>query len=87
MESKRLGSKFLWMNIMRAKKGTNSFLSKFSWEEILGRKFWRSRFFWEKSFASKIFGGFLRVNFHSGEEIILGSKNVLEMKDMVSKTF
>ena len=38
--------------------GNTFFLKKFSWEEILGSMFWRSRFFWGGNFASKIFGEF-----------------------------
>ena len=59
--------------------GNIFFLKKFSWEEILGSMFWRSRFFWGGNFASKIFGEFFASKkVIQGKKRILGSKNVLE---------
>ena len=50
----------------------NNFFLKFSWEEILGSMYWRSRFFWGGNFASKIFG-----EFFASKKVIRGKKRIL----------
>ena len=70
-----LGSKRFWMKIRGAKWGTNFICKEFSWEEILGSMFWRSRFFWGGNFASKIFGEFLaRKEKNIGKQKCFGGK-------------
>ena len=65
---KNLGSKFFWMKIRGAKWGTNFFLKKFSWEEILGSMCWKRDSFGEEILPAKFLENFLRVKSHSGEE-------------------
>ena len=84
---KNLGSKFFWMKIRGAKWGTIFFGKKFSWQEILGSMFWRSRFFWGENFACKIFGEFLRVKSHSGEEKNTGEQKCFGGKIWGAKNF
>ena len=78
---KNLGSKFFRMKIRGAKWGT-IFFFKFSWEEILGSMFWRSRFFWGGNFASKIFGEFV-----ASKKVIRGKKRILESKNVLEERY
>ena len=55
------------MKIRGAKWGSIFFLKEFSWEEIFGSMFWRSRFFLGRNFASKIFREFLASKKSFGE--------------------
>ena len=84
---KKLGSKFFWMKIRGAKWGTNFFCKKFSWEEILGSIFWRSRFFLGGNFASKIFGEFFASKKSFGGRKEYWEAKMFWRKDMGSIKF
>ena len=77
---KNLGSKFFRMKITGTRWGTNFFGKKFSWEEIWGSMFWRSRFFWGGNFACKIFGEIFASKKSFGEEKNTGKQKCFEGK-------
>ena len=73
-----------------SKMGNKFFLEEIFWAEILSSKFLRLKqiLLGRKFCQQNVFGGFFasKISFE-GKKRILGSKNVLERKDMGSKNF